>query len=613
LIALGGIQFESEPYVARRKLICRPLYVGNDLPPPHKKVKLYNYLNCYLCTGRVHSDERITGNPRNYLGQGLRAWSRLVTRTTRLVVLVLLVAPWIGTDCQPPPNEPVLTACATNGVACIYDGVARQPASLVYFRPTSRWPRTNLTWQLVQPSEKLGLQSQLDTIERAFFAWAEVSTLTFQCVDAEADIVISFMSGDLGDGSRFDGRPDEGYNEMARAFFPGATRSGLIQLDADEAWSLGPLPDRPHLFTIVLHEIGHALGLEHSEAVYDAQGQSVVMAPEYTGPVSGLTQDDIDAIQRLYGSADVTVAPVPVPVPGEFAVAPPDLTLQGDTDSDGDGIPDTIETFALGTDPFSDDSNGDGVKDYTAVFISGTRASPGCPLARAQTDRSAIEGGKSAKLNGRFSSDPDGLPLNYSWQQIGGPDVAIYAANTATPSFVTPRSPSDVTVTFELTVDNGICSSTDTVSILIWGEAAPALDPVADAGPDQTVDPGLQIILDGSRSVDPNYLELSFSWSQTAGPSLILSDSTAQKPTFQAPQVGTLTNLTFQLSVSNGTAIDTDTVNITVRARAADTDGDGLSDEDEIYFYGTDPHNADTDGDGIHDGQDNAPTNARFS
>jgi len=538
-----------------------------------------------------------------------------VKRSIQFVVLVLLVVPWIGTetDCEQKPKEPQLTACATHGAACIYDGIPRQSGRLVYFHPKSRWPRTNLTWRLVKPSEKLDLQGQLDEIARAFDAWAQACTLTFQRAEAGADISISFVSGDLGDGSAFDGLPYTGCNEMARAFFPGTARAGLIQLDADEEWSLLPEDNKPHLFTIVLHEIGHVLGLEHIETDFDSQGHSIVMAPKYTGPVSGLAQNDIDAIQKLYGSADSTVAPIPVPVPGEFAVTPPDWSSQGETDSDNDGIPDSLETYALGTDPTKHDSNGDGVNDYTAVFVNGTRATPGCPTARAQTDRPAIEGGRSARLNGRFSSDPDGLPLTYSWRQIGGPDVIIYASNTATPSFVTPRSQSDVNITFELTVGNGTRSSTDTVSILVWGEAVPPAEPVADTGRDQTVDPDLQITLDGSASVDPNNLEISFSWSQTAGPSVILSDSTAQKPTFRSPQVGTVATLTFQLIVSNGTDTDNDTVNITVRGRAADTDGDGLTDDNEIYFYGTDPDDTDTDNDGVIDGQDKSPTNANFS
>ena len=50
--------------------------------------------------------------------------------------------------------------------------------------------------------------------------------------------------------------------------------------------------------------------------------------------------------------------------------------------------------------------------------------------------------------------------------------------------------------------------------------------------------------------------------------------------------------------IQNGFEIDYSKDN----ERFVDTDGDGVSDDDEIYFYKTDPNNPDTDGDGYSDG-----------
>ena len=44
----------------------------------------------------------------------------------------------------------------------------------------------------------------------------------------------------------------------------------------------------------------------------------------------------------------------------------------------------------------------------------------------------------------------------------------------------------------------------------------------ANAGPDQVVAAGDLVILDGTASTDPNGLPLSYSWSQTGGPSVFL-------------------------------------------------------------------------------------------
>ncbi|MCE5241695.1 MAG: Ig-like domain-containing protein [Desulfobacteraceae bacterium] len=91
--------------------------------------------------------------------------------------------------------------------------------------------------------------------------------------------------------------------------------------------------------------------------------------------------------------------------------------------------------------------------------------------------------------------------------------------------------------------------------------------PVADAGPDQRVAEGALVTLSGANSTDPDGNALSFLWSQTAGPQVVLSDSRSASPTFTAPDVATEgTSLTFALMVTDktgATAGDTCVVNVT--------------------------------------------------
>ena len=79
----------------------------------------------------------------------------------------------------------------------------------------------------------------------------------------------------------------------------------------------------------------------------------------------------------------------------------------------------------------------------------------------------------------------------------------------------------------------------------------------------QTVPGGSTVQLDGSGSSDVNGDPLTYQWTQTAGPPVTLSNTTASRPTFTAP-AGPST-MTFRLVVNDGQVSSTpSTVTITV-------------------------------------------------
>ncbi|MBW2430530.1 MAG: fibronectin type III domain-containing protein [Deltaproteobacteria bacterium] len=124
--------------------------------------------------------------------------------------------------------------------------------------------------------------------------------------------------------------------------------------------------------------------------------------------------------------------------------------------------------------------------------------------------------------------------------------------------------------------------------------------PFANAGADQTVTEGNSVTLNGTHSTDPGGSIVSYSWEQTDGLTVQLSNSGSQIATFVAPNVGIAgETLTFRLTVTDdGGMTDDDTCIVTVSKDAVvDSDEDGVPDDQDDFPL--DPNEtADTDGDG---------------
>jgi hypothetical protein len=78
------------------------------------------------------------------------------------------------------------------------------------------------------------------------------------------------------------------------------------------------------------------------------------------------------------------------------------------------------------------------------------------PVANAGTNQ-GVKVNNAVTLNGSLSTDPNGLPLTYTWVQVSGTHVVLTGANTISPTFTTPAAPG--VLGFTLTVNNGILSS----------------------------------------------------------------------------------------------------------------------------------------------------------
>lgn len=161
-----------------------------------------------------------------------------------------------------------------------------------------------------------------DAFEKLLFSYLpeieKVCGLKFSIASRQtsADIVIGAGRGRSAD---FDGPS----GTLAYAYLPGNEFDGQLRLmfDDDETWITDPRLRGILLMNVFLHEIGHNLGLSHSQV------RSALMAPYYSPSIAVPQQnDDIPRLQTLYGKPVVTPVPDPEPEPNDPPLPPPSET-----------------------------------------------------------------------------------------------------------------------------------------------------------------------------------------------------------------------------------------------------------------------------------------------
>ncbi|QDV23336.1 matrixin family metalloprotease [Aureliella helgolandensis] len=185
-----------------------------------------------------------------------------------------------------------------------------------------------LTYHIENAPSSLSQADTTAAIEAALAIWESAADLTFTPTDQAGQrdsIDLSFTNIDGPGGT------------LAQAYFPDdvnpARIAGDVQFDASEAWEVGnTLGSAAYdLVWVAVHEIGHALGLDHS----DAESGSV-LAP-FVSPnqaFTNLSAADVTAIQELY-APPVELTPVPdiEPMPEDSPTAD-DLPTSADTPTD---------------------------------------------------------------------------------------------------------------------------------------------------------------------------------------------------------------------------------------------------------------------------------------
>ncbi|KAI3726053.1 hypothetical protein L1987_65850 [Smallanthus sonchifolius] len=158
-----------------------------------------------------------------------------------------------------------------------------------FFPNSPRWPpgKSHLTYEFASNYPNI----YVPPVVSAFNKWASATGyFTFSRVDSVtiADLKISWESGDHGDGIPF----PPGTPVVAHAFAP---TDGRFHYNANQNWFIGASPNAIDVETVALHEIGHLLGLDHSQFE-----NAIMWSYVPTGAVKGLDSDDIQGIQALY-------------------------------------------------------------------------------------------------------------------------------------------------------------------------------------------------------------------------------------------------------------------------------------------------------------------------
>lgn len=151
-----------------------------------------------------------------------------------------------------------------------------------------------------------------ERISEALAKWSSVSVLKFQetlNVD-KADVVVSFEKPAHPKVDPY----EMADSVLAHAFRPGGGVGGDVHLRDDIDWDFRvsnedrPEPGTTSFFAVVLHELGHSLGLDHSSHT------DAVMFPSYSTSTGTMSKDDIEGIHHIYGVPVQPTTKRPVPV-----------------------------------------------------------------------------------------------------------------------------------------------------------------------------------------------------------------------------------------------------------------------------------------------------------
>jgi hypothetical protein len=216
------------------------------------------------------------------------------------------------------------SALASEFIVLFGDGDIQQPQYLgLNDTFLGRWPDGHVPW-VYNPAGAPAVFSDnnyyLGLVERAIAAWENVAGLDFEFLgvdgaalidDFDDDVVVigwASLPGGVGGVATASTGTASNADKIEFGYFP--YRDGNVRMNLNSTWDKGVLDFTERgVVQVLLHELGHLIGLGHSD-----NPESAMFANPYNN-LPYTTQDDIDAVVGLYGRPPVTTKPKLWPVP----------------------------------------------------------------------------------------------------------------------------------------------------------------------------------------------------------------------------------------------------------------------------------------------------------